>query len=59
VIDERGTLQYWGSIDDHLDAVAFGIEDAHSYVQAALDSLKSGVEVSEPSVPAYGCHVKY
>ena len=59
IIDEQGTLQYQGAIDDKPSANPKTLEGATNYVLAAYDALKNGEPLSEDTTTPYGCSVKY
>ena len=59
VIDGEGIVRYMGAIDNNSSPNPDTIEGATNYVTAALESLKKGEEVAEPSTRPYGCAVKY
>jgi hypothetical protein len=59
VVDE-GSLVYQGAIDDKPTASSReGVEDAHNYVRAALDSIAAGEPVEVAQTTAYGCTMKF
>ena len=59
VIDREGTLIYAGAIDSVKSTDAADIEGAKNYVKQALDEALAGKPVSEPTITAYGCGIKY
>lgn len=59
VVDQNGVLVYAGAIDDKPTTDAADIATAHNYVEAVLDDLKMGRQVSVGQTQAYGCGVKY
>lgn len=59
IIDAQGTLVYMGGIDDAPTSNPDDVKTAHNYVQAALDELEAGKDISEPVTRPYGCSVKY
>ena len=65
VIDPKGTLIYDGAIDNapREDGDVAKNENGEVFVnyvdQALTESLIEGKKVSIPSIPPYGCHVKY
>tara|TARA_R110000868_G_scaffold2930_6_gene19974 strand:+ start:25048 stop:25668 length:621 start_codon:yes stop_codon:yes gene_type:complete len=59
VIDPRGTLAYYGAIDDNSNWHPDSIRGAKNHVRAALADLKAGRAVSVAKTRAYGCSVKY
>ncbi len=57
---DAGTLVYQGAIDDKPTASSReGVEDAHNYVRAALDSIAAGEPVEVAQTVAYGCTMKF
>lgn len=59
IIDPEGVLRYNGAIDDQPSSRASSLEEAHSYVDAAMTSLRDGEEVEVKTNTPYGCTVKY
>ena len=59
VIDAKGTVAYYGAIDDKPSSNPADIPSAKNYVAQALDEIKSGKPVSVATTRAYGCYVKY
>jgi len=59
IIDPSGTLRYNGAIDDKPTPRASSLENAHNYIDAAMNSLMNGEEVAVKSTSPYGCSVKY
>jgi len=59
VIDREGTLIYAGAIDSVKSTDAADVEGAKNYVKQALDEALAGKPVSEPTITAYGCGIKY
>ena len=59
IIDPAGTVVYNGAIDDKRSTDVADVKIAKNYVVAALDELKAGKPVSQPSTSPYGCTVKY
>ena len=59
VIDEDSILRYAGAIDDKPTAAHVEPNDAVNYVLGAVNSIATGVEVSDKSSKPYGCSVKY
>lgn len=59
IIDPEGVLRYNGAIDDQPSSRASSLEEAHSYVDAAMASLRDGEEVEVKTNTPYGCTVKY
>lgn len=59
VIDPKGTLAYYGAIDDNSNWHPDSIKGARNHVRTALADLKAGRAVSVAKTRAYGCSVKY
>ena len=59
VIDAKGTLAYYGAIDDDSNWHPDSIKGAKNHVRAALADLKAGRAVGVAKTRAYGCSVKY
>ena len=59
IINPDGVLIYRGAIDDTPTSNKDSIPGARNYVLAALDESLAGKPVSTPSIPPYGCAVKY
>lgn len=65
VIDPKGVLVYDGAIDNapREDGDVAKNQDGEPFVnyvdRALTESMVDGKKVSVPSMPAYGCHVKY
>lgn len=59
IINPEGVLEYNGAIDDKPTARARDLEGAHNYVDAAMESLRSGNSVEVTTSTPYGCTVKY
>jgi peroxiredoxin len=59
VVDKQGTLVYAGAIDNAQDGEPPGGQPFVNYVDSALQDIAAGRPVSTPSVPSYGCSVKY
>lgn len=59
VIDPQGKVVYNGAIDDKRSANPEDVKSAKNYVAVALDELKAGKPVSNPSTTPYGCTIKY
>ena len=59
VINPAGVLVYAGAIDDKKSTDPADVAGAKNYVKQALDEAMAGKPVSEPSITAYGCSVKY
>lgn len=59
VIDPQGIIAYEGAIDSIPDADPLSIEKATNYVLTALEEIKAGKPVTTPTVPSYGCGIKY
>lgn len=58
IVGPEGKLLYMGAIDDK--PTAWGDpKEAKNYVLAALNEIKAGKTVTQPSTQAYGCTVKY
>lgn len=59
VIAPDGTLAYSGAIDNRPDPDPKSLEGADNYVNAAIDLLLAGKELSTRETKPYGCGVKY
>jgi hypothetical protein len=59
VINPEGVLIYAGAIDDKKSTDPADVAGAKNYVKQALDEAMAGKPVSEPTIPAYGCGIKY
>jgi hypothetical protein len=59
VIDAEGTLVYKGGIDSIKSNKAEDIPKAVPYVKEALEAVKAGSKVPNPSTAPYGCSIKY
>jgi peroxiredoxin len=59
VIAPDGKLAYAGAIDSIPSANKADISKADNYVTAALNAVKNGQPVSNPTTQPYGCSVKY
>jgi peroxiredoxin len=59
IITPDGKLAYAGAIDSISSANKADIAKAENYVTAALNALKKGQPVSNPTTQPYGCSVKY
>jgi hypothetical protein len=59
VIDGAGVLRYNGAIDSIPSAKPGDAAKATNYVAAALDAIKAGKEVAQPTTKPYGCGIKY
>lgn len=59
LINEEGTLEYMGAIDDQPSTRAETIAVANNYLLASWGEFKEGKSVSNQSTKPYGCSVKY
>ena len=59
VINPEGVLVYAGAIDDKKSTDPADVAGAKNYVKQALDEAMAGKPVSEPTITAYGCGIKY
>jgi len=59
VINPEGVLVYAGAIDDTKSTDPADVAGAKNYVKQALDEAMAGKPVSEPTITAYGCGIKY
>ncbi len=59
VVDAKGSVAYYGAIDDKPSSDPADIPKAKNYVAQALDEIKAGKPVSVASTRPYGCYVKY
>lgn len=59
IIDPAGTVVYAGGIDSIPSSHKDDIAKATNYVRQALDAIKAGRPVPNPSTKPYGCSVKY
>ena len=59
VINPDGVLIYAGAIDDKKSTDPADAAGAKNYVKQALDEAMAGKPVSEPTITAYGCGIKY
>lgn len=59
VINPEGVLVYAGAIDDKKSTDPADAAGAKNYVKQALDEAMAGKPVSEPTITAYGCGIKY
>ncbi len=59
VIDETGTVQYNGAIDDRPSARPSSLEGATNYALAALNAVNAGKKPDPARTKPYGCSVKY
>jgi hypothetical protein len=59
VINPEGVLIYMGAIDDKNSVDPADVDGAKNYVKQALDEAMAGKPVSEPTITAYGCGIKY
>lgn len=59
VINAEGTLVYKGGIDSINSTKAEDIPKAVPYVKEALEAVKAGGKVPNPSTAPYGCSIKY
>jgi hypothetical protein len=59
IINPEGVLIYAGAIDDKKSTDPADVAGAKNYVKQALDEAMAGKPVSEPTIPAYGCGIKY
>lgn len=59
VINAEGTLVYKGGIDSIKTTKAEDIPKAIPYVKDALEAVKAGTKVTNPSTAPYGCSIKY
>lgn len=59
VINAEGTLVYKGGIDSIKSNKAEDIPKAVPYVKEALEAVKAGSKVPNPSTAPYGCSIKY
>lgn len=61
IVDDKGVLVYRGAADNSPDGEGESPTDGKlvNYVVQALDDLKAGKPVSNPSSKVYGCTVKY
>ena len=59
VINPEGVLIYAGAIDDKKSTDPADVAGAKNYVKQALDEAMAGKPVSEPTITAYGCGIKY
>lgn len=59
VIDDSSILRYAGAIDDKPTAVHAQADEAVNFVLGAVNSVATGVEVSDKNTKPYGCSVKY
>jgi hypothetical protein len=59
VINAEGTLVYKGGIDSIKSNKAEDIPKAVPYVKEALEAVKAGDKVPNPSTAPYGCSIKY
>lgn len=59
VINPEGVLVYAGAIDDKKSTDPADVAGAKNYVKQALDEAIAGKPVSEPTITAYGCGIKY
>lgn len=56
VIDDKGVLRYAGAIDDDPRGTN---KTPTNLVKAAVDAVKAGKSVAQPTTQPYGCGVKY
>jgi hypothetical protein len=59
VIDPQGKVVYNGAIDDKRSTNPEDVKTSRNYVVAALEELKAGKPVSNPTTTPYGCTIKY
>ena len=59
IIDPSGKVVYNGAIDDKRSTNVADVKTSKNYVAAALDELKAGKPVSQPTTAPYGCTIKY
>ncbi len=59
VINTDGTLVYKGGIDSIKSNKAEDIPKAVPYVKEALEAVKTGAKIPNPSTAPYGCSIKY
>ena len=59
IIDPSGKVVYNGAIDDKRSTNPADVKTSKNYVVAALDELKAGKPVSQPTTAPYGCTIKY
>ncbi len=59
IVNKNGILVYKGAIDSNSSPRPSTIDGAENYVIAALDALKSGVDIATAQTQPYGCGVKY
>ena len=59
VLNPKGLLVYEGAIDDKSTSDPADIPGATNFVQAALQQVTAGQQVSTPVTRPYGCSVKY
>lgn len=59
VINAEGVLVYKGAIDNNPSAKTAEPANLRNHVLAALEELKAGKPVSQPTSKPYGCGVKY
>lgn len=57
VLDGKGTVRYWGRIDDQYAIGYAKSEPTKSFVAKALDELLAGKEVSQPASEPVGCFI--
>ena len=57
VLDEQRMVRYWGRIDDQYGVGYVRDEPQRNDLQAALDELLAGKEVTTPVTEAVGCHI--
>ncbi len=57
LLDQSGTVCYWGAIDDQY-GVGYSRPKVNSeYLVNAIDQLLTGEPISQSKVPAVGCHI--
>lgn len=59
LINEAGTLLYWGAIDDKPSANPKSLNGATNYLKQAWDQFKAGDTITPSQTKPYGCTVKY
>jgi peroxiredoxin len=57
VLDSKGTVRYWGRIDDQYGIGYAKSEPTKSFVAMALDELLAGKEVSQSAREPVGCFI--
>ncbi len=56
VIDAKGVLRYAGAVDDDPRGIS---KTPVNHVQSAVEAVKAGKPVAQPTTQPYGCSVKY